>query len=203
MSTRPTPAAFITALVAGALLLLPRPAEAQRRFDLGMQAGIAITTSDFGDAALGTGSGFEAAVSYRFLRHLAVYAGWDWHRWSTESGVATFAGTDVDVEETGYAFGLRFEHPLGAEGSPALVIRGGGTLNHTEIENQNGDVIGDSGHGLGYEIGAGVALPFGVRWRLIPGVRVRSLSRDLAMGSAVTPVRLTYVEPGIRFLWSF
>ena len=42
--------------------------------------GAAFTTQKFGDADLGTGVGLELIGRYRFMPHLAVYAGWDW-RW--------------------------------------------------------------------------------------------------------------------------
>jgi hypothetical protein len=41
----------------------------------------------------------------------------------------------------------------------ALRLRAGGTYDHVEIENAAGEVIGDSGHGFGWEAGARLRHP--------------------------------------------
>ena len=104
------------------------------------------------------------------------------------------------MEETGYAAGLRFEHPLTADSRTALWVRGGATINHLELEDVNGDLIDDSGHGLGWEAGAGVAVRVGGSWDLTPGIRYRSLSRDVEVADVTIPVQLQYLafEMGIR-----
>jgi hypothetical protein len=132
-------------------------------------------------------------VSYR----LAIYGGWDWHRFTTDEALATVP----DIEETGYAFGLRFEHPIGAVGAPAVVLRAGGVYNHIEMENETGAIVEDTGHGLGWDAGAGVAFGVGDRWRAVPGVRFRSLTRDMTMGGITASSDLTYVafELGVFF----
>ncbi len=74
----------------------------------------------------------------------------------------SFAETgDTDFEETGYTFGLQFIHPLGTSEKISYLIRAGGIYNHIEVENSAGDITADSGHGLGWEIGAGVQVYFG------------------------------------------
>ncbi|MHB1328413.1 MAG: outer membrane beta-barrel protein, partial [Gemmatimonadales bacterium] len=119
-----------TVLLATLIVTLPGAATAQRRWDVALRGGVALPTQELGNAELETGVGFEATVSYRLLEHLAVYGGWGWRQFGTDANVATFAGTDIDVEETGYVLGLRFEHPLAGAGSPALVLRGGATFAH-------------------------------------------------------------------------
>lgn len=185
-------------LLAGLALVLVAPssyAHAQNRLRLELRGGAAFAVQKLGDASLGTGFGFEATVAYRIQPHVSAYAGWDWHRFTSD---ASFAGARNDFEETGYAVGLQFQHPIGSE-ALALQLRAGGTLNHVEIENTAGDLVTDSKHGLGWEAGAGVAIPLGNRWQLAPGVRFRSLSRDFTVGSVTTPGALRYlaVEVGI------
>ena len=143
-----------------ALLLIAAPGtiHAQSRWRFEIRGGPAFVTQDLGDAALGTGFGFEGTVGYRFQPHLWAYAGWDWHRFSDE---ASFAGSENDFEETGYALGLQFEHPIGQSEAVALQLRAGGTYNHVEIENTAGDLVTDSEHGLGWETGAALAVRFG------------------------------------------
>lgn len=183
-----------------ALLSLPGSVQAQNRWRLELRGGVAFATEDLGDASLGTGFGFEGTINYRFQPHLWAYAGWDWHRFSSEG---SFAGADSDIEETGYAFGLLFEHPLGGPSSPALQLRAGGTYNHMEIENATGNLVADSDHGLGWEAGAGLAFRLDDRWQVAPGVRFRSLSRDLTVGSVATPADLRYLDVGVGFSRSF
>lgn len=190
---------ILTALI----VILPGSAAAQRRGDVAFRGGISLPTQDLGNAQLGTGAGFEATVGYHFLEHLSAYAGWGWRHFGTDVDRASFAGIGVDVEETGYVLGLRFEHPLAGAGSPALVLRGGATITHIEVENTNGDLVTDSGHGLGWEAGAGVSLPLGTRWRIVPLVSYRALARDLVIGSITTPAKLRYVGLDVGFHWSF
>ena len=174
-----------------ALLLIPAGAslEAQSRWRFELGGGAAFATEDLGNTSLGTGFGFEGTVGYRVQPHLWVYAGWDWHRFPSD--VSTVA--DSDFEETGYAFGLQFEHPIRGSEAVALRLRGGGTYNHIEVENTAGDPVADSDHGLGWEAGAGLALRLDDRWQVTPGIRFRSLSQDLALDGPRTAADLRYI----------
>lgn len=186
-----------TALV---LLTVATPATAQSRWQLGVRAGAAIPTQDLADASLQTGLGFDARIDYRLMPHLGVYGGWDWHHFNAKQ---SFAGADIDFEETGYAFGLRFQHPLGGEEGPvAFRIHGGGTYNHVEAEDVDGDLVVDTGHGLGFEVGAGLAVRAG-GWDLVPGIRFRSLKRDFEVGAATTPGTLAYLALELGFVRRF
>ncbi len=90
-------------------------------------------------------------------------------------------------------FGLRFEHPFRAGSPTAGWIRAGGTYNHLELENSDGDLVEDSGHGLGWELGAGLTLPLSRSWVVTPGIRYRRLNRDLTLESRTVPVELEYL----------
>ena len=171
------------------LLAVSSTAHAQNRLRFELRAGGAFAVEKLGDASLGAGPGFEATVGYRIQPHLSVYAGWDWHRFTAD---ASFAGSKDDFEESGYVAGLQFQHPIGIEGL-ALQLRAGGTYNHVEIENTAGDRVADSKHGLGWEVGAGLAVRLGNRWQLTPGARFRSLSRDFTVGAVTTPGKLRYL----------
>ena len=179
-----------------ALLLIPAGSslEAQSRWRFELASDAAFATEDLGNASLGTGFGFEGTVGYRVQPHLWVYAGWDWHRFPSDVSTA-----DSDLEETGYAFGLQFEHPIRGSEAVALRLRGGGTYNHIEVENTAGDLIGDTDHGLGWEAGAGLALRLDDRWQVTPGARFRSLSRDLALGGLGTTANLRYIAVEVGF----
>lgn len=167
------------------------PIEAQGLWSVEVRGGVAVSTADLVSDDLGTGIHLDGTVAYRFADHLGAYAGWDWTHFNPDD---SFAGPDLDIEETGYVFGLRFDHPFSGEfgSGPALWARAGGTVDHIEIENQEGSIVGDSGHGLGWEAGAGVSLPFG-GWRLTPGVRFRALSREIEIGSTKSDLDLRYI----------
>ena len=181
-----------------AVLTLTTVAGAQSRWTLEASGGAAFATQKLGDADLGTGVGLGINGRYRVMPHLAVYAGWDWHHFPTDRPLP---GGDVDFEDTGYAFGLRFEHPMMARA--AYWLRLGGTANHIEVENRRGRLISDTGHGLGWEAGGGLTVPVSTRLMLTPGLRYRALSRDLELGDVATPVDLRYVTVGLGLAYRF
>jgi hypothetical protein len=174
-------------------------AHAQDRVRLEVVPGFLFATEEFATSDLGRGFGAGANVSVRVLPRLAPYVGWDWRRLSSDD---LFVGSEVDVEETGYTFGLRYEHPL-TRGASALMVRAGGTYSHIEIENVFGSLLADSGHGFGWEAATGVMLPLGARWHMTPGVRFRSLSRDMDLDGVQAPVRLRYLAAEVGFSRSF
>lgn len=188
------------ALAAAVLFALSTPAAAQSPFGFELRGGPAFATQDLGDAALDLGLGFEGSLSFWPMPHTAVYAGWDWHRFVVSE--TSFLGEDIDVEETGYAFGVRFEHPIGGPGSTAVALRAGGIWNHIEVEDDAGDLVADSGHGLGWEAMAGFAVPV-KGWHVVPSMRFRTLSRDLEVGGAATAVDLTYFAVEVGFARRF
>lgn len=179
-----------TLLVAAVLTAAALPLQAQERWIFELTGGAAVPTGDLGETALNAGLTFGASLGAQVMPHLAVYGGWDWVHFSTDE----VAGGELDVEETGYALGLRFQHPLrGEEGFPQVRVQAAGTYKHIEVEDEEGDLVTDSGHGLGWEAGAGLVLPLGERWMLTPMLRYRSLSRDLDLGVGEAEVELRYV----------
>ena len=105
-------------------------------------------------------------------------------------------------EETGYTLGLQFIYPFEKE-KLGYLLEFGGILNHIEVENNNGDIIADSGHGLGWQAGFGLTIPLGERFSLMPAVRYRALSRNIEIGETKTAVDLNYVSGGIGLSWTF
>jgi opacity protein-like surface antigen len=191
---------LLFALALGLLLLASSPfAAAQGKWDLTLRGGVNLPTKDLGDANLNTGFGFEGTIGYRFLPNLSAYAGWGWNRFSADR---SFAGSNVDFEETGYSLGLRYLFPI-ADSRVSVLIGAGGIYNHIEAENREGALVSDTGHGLGWQAEAGLAVAVSERLSLIPGIRYRSLSREFKVGTTNTPVDLNYLSPGISLSWSF
>jgi hypothetical protein len=169
-----------------------------QRVTLDLRGAFAMPTADLDDAKLDAGPGFGATLGVAVMPHLHLYGGWDWLHFASSG--ASFAGTDLDFEETGYTFGLRFEHPLTATSRAMYRLEAGGTYKHIEVEDADGELVVDSEHGLGYEFGAGMLLPLGQgNWRLAATIRYRSLDRDFEIGEVTTDASLRYaaLEVGV------
>ncbi len=178
------------------LLFFANSSFAQDKWSAELRPGINLTTLDLGDAELKTGYGAEIVMGYRFMPYLGAYVGWGWNQFKSDN--TSFAGRgETDFEETGYTFGLQFIHPFGTSERFSYLFRAGGIYNHIEVENSAGDITADSGHGLGWEIGAGIQIDLGSNWNLRPQLGYRSLSRDIEIGNMTTDVDLNYVVFGI------
>lgn len=184
---------FVTAF----LLALFGSIEAQNRWSAEFRPGVSFPTEDLEDFELKTGFGFELTAGYRFLEHLHAYAGWSYNTFS-------FEDSDSDLDETGYTFGFQFIHPLGTSESLSYLLRAGATYNHLELEDNDGDLINDSGHGLGYQLEAGLDYNLGNNWSLRPTLRYRSLSRDLEIiNNQSVEVDLNYLSFGLGISKTF
>jgi len=173
--------------------------EKEKRFGFEVSGGASFATSDLGDANLQLGFGGEGIFHYRFMPHLGVYAGWGYNAFSAEN---SFAGNEIDFEETGYVFGLQFKHPIGI--SPvSYYVRAGALYNHIELENTDGKIISDTGHGFGWQAAGGVDIPLGRNWSLTPGVKFNSLSGDVNMEGTKTQLDLNYIQVRVGILKKF
>lgn len=189
----------LLSIIGVGLMLTVQVANAQSRISLELRTGADFATQELGNADLNTGFGFDGILSYRFMPHTSVFGGWGWHRFSSDD---SFAGSNMDFEETGYTFGLEYMHPLGSSALD-FYIRGGGIYNHIEVESSDGTITADSGHGLGWQVEGGLAFDLGNRWILKPGVRYRSLSRDIEIGNTTTDVDLTVFNTSIGISRTF
>ena len=105
-------------------------------------------------------------------------------------------------EETGYRFGLQFIHPLSSESKLQILLSAGGVGNHIETENGEGDIVNDTGHGLGWEVDAALSIPLNDRWQIVPGIRYHSLSREMMIGTTDESVNLNYISVGDGVSWT-
>lgn len=174
-----------------ALALAPAPTAAQAegvdRWAFDVRAGLGFATDDLGSLDLDTGIGFEATIHLHLYEHVWAYAGWDWFHFSSE----TASEGEIDAEDTGYALGLRWDHS--SPGAVGPWIRAGVVIDHVELEDEDGDVVEDSGHTVGWEAGVGVSVPLSDVWWLTPGVRIRSFNPDLEVEGFGPFGDLTYV----------
>jgi len=172
---------------------------AQDKWCLEFRPGVDYATQNIDNADLGLGFGAELTIAYRIMPHLAAYAGWSYNNFAVDQ---SFAGADASFEETGYTFGFQFIHPI-EETRISYIVRVGGTYNHIEIENNDGNIIIDSGHGLGWQAEAGLVIPLVERFSLLPSVRYRSLNPDIEIENVNTSVNLNYLSVGVGLSWSF
>jgi len=113
-----------------------------------------------------------------------------------------FVQADADIEETGYLFGLQFAQPIG-ESIFGYYVRAGGIYNHLEVENEDGDIVEDSGHGLGWQAGAGLDIYLGSNWMIRPGVKFQSLTRELGPEKIKNEVDLNYISTTVGVVKKF
>jgi hypothetical protein len=158
------------------------------RFSFEINSGPSIANKDLGGADLNIGGGFEGIFHYRIMPHVSTHLGWGWNKFSANQ---SFAGPDIDFEETGYIFGLQFKHPFKSN-SLSWFVRASGLYNHIEIENNDGDIIEDTGHGLGFQFAGGLDIPLNNKWSFTPSLKLNSLSRDLDTGSTTRNLDLNY-----------
>jgi len=173
--------------------------EKEKRFGFELSSGASVSLTKPGNTTLNPGFGFEGIFHYRFMPHTGVYGGWGWNRLGADN---SFAGTDVCFEETGYVFGIQFKHPFG-ENKLSYYLRAGGLYNHIEIENTDGDITHDSGHGLGWQLAGGIDLDLGKNWSLTPGVKFNSLNRDVENEGVNVPLDLKYLQLRVGILKKF
>jgi hypothetical protein len=171
----------------------------EKRIGFELGGGLSLATSEPGDASLNAGFGFEGILHYQFMPHTGIYAGWGWNRFGADN---SFAGNDVCFEETGYVFGLQFKHPIRTL-PLSWYMRAGGLYNHIEIENAAGDIIGDTGHSLGFQLAVGIDLPLGNSWSITPGLKYNYLSTDIEMEGINTNLNHNYISLRAGFLKRF
>ncbi len=173
--------------------------EKEKRFGFELSGGASFATTELNGTDLNSGLGFEGIFHYRFMPHTGVYAGWGWNKLGADE---SFAGDDVCFEETGYVLGLEYKHAFG--NSPvSYFLRAGGLYNHIEIENSDGDIIADSGHGLGWQLAGGIDVNLGKNWSLTPGVKFNSLSRDIDLEGNTSALDLQYLSVRVGILKRF
>ena len=177
-------------IVIVSLALCSNSSFSQNKWSAEFRPNINFPTEDFVDATIKTGFGFEVALGYRFMEHLGVYAGWGHNSFDIDD-------SDRDFDITGYTFGLQFIHPIGTSESLSYLFRAGAIYNHIEVEDNDGNLIDDTGHGLGWEVGVGLNYHLGFNWNLRPQIGYRAFSRDLNVEGTKVNIDLNYISFGV------
>lgn len=154
--------------------------------------GLSFPLDKMGGAKINTGYGFEFTVAYDVIKDVGVYLGWGWKKFDADNAFLT---DQVDIEETGYTGGIQYI--LRKESSLSYIIRGGLVYNHLELEENEGELIADSGHGIGWQAEAGVSLEIGNNWDLRPTIRYRNLPGNIEVFNGQMAVDLQYISLGV------
>lgn len=173
--------------------------EKEKKFSFELNLGTSFATKDLGDANLKTAFGSEFMFHYQLMSHMGAYLGWGYNKFSAET---SFAGNSMDFEETGYILGIQFKHPI-ANSPLSYFLRAGGMYSHIEIENEEGEIIENTGHGLGWQVGAGIDIPLSSKWSLTPSVKYSALSRESEIEGMNTPLDLNYFSVRIGITKKF
>lgn len=188
------PSAFLLSF-----LFAASPLFAQPRWTVEVRGGANMPVDEFTGVDLKTGAGLEMGLGVRVAPDLFVYGAWDWQNRAAKTPLF---GTTADVEDTGYAFGLRYVAPLPGRAKPW--VRAGGLFNHVEIENEDaGDLVADSEHTFGVEVGGGLDVTLNDRWSLTPGVRYRRFEPQVRFGGRESSSTLSYVTLDVGIALKF
>jgi len=117
------------------------------------------------------GFGFDGTLSYSLISRMSVYGGVGWHQFSTGN---------LYLEQSGYNIGIELSTPL-PKSALKPRFRVGITYEEILLKKETGEIVENTGHGIGFEIDAAVAIDLGRTgdWRIMPGISYRSLSRDV------------------------
>ena len=117
----------------------------------------------------------------------------------TPVGAGTPCRPNIHLPETMYVLKepdtLNFSHPIHGLGL-SYYVRAAGLYNHIETENADGNIINDTGHGLGFQLAGGVEIPLNSKWSLTPGIKFNSLDRKTDYEGS--PLKLHYQYLSIR-----
>ena len=187
---------YMRAIVAVITLILTfNPLNAQDRWRWQLYSGMAFPIHHFDESEINNGFGFEGTVSYRFLTNLSAYSGWGWHQFSTDGSLDR---GKVDIDETGFYYGIQYEKPI-RQSSLSYFIRSGGIIGNIETEFKKDQLFSDSKYGMGWQVGTGVIIHLNNGQCITPSIRYRSLSRDLTLPEYNTSIDLSSWSIGLVF----
>jgi hypothetical protein len=174
-------------LAALSVLGVAGTASAQSRIPLSVEirGDAAIPTGDFADS-FENGIGFTGSAALQLVPGFGLYGSYSRTNFSID-------GADDDVLDQGFAAGLTAS--LGGGAGRATPYVGAGLLFH-ELEVE-GTEVGDAK--MGFEVGAGLAIPLGQRIRVTPAVGYRQYNIEgLSLGGLVnTDMNVSYLNAGV------
>jgi hypothetical protein len=74
---------------------------------------------------------------------------------------------------------------------------------HIETENSKGDIISDTGHGVGFQVTGGIEVALGKNWSLAPGIKFNYLSGETEIEAVNYQLDHRYVSARIGIIKRF
>lgn len=173
--------------------------QAQENFSAEFRPGLSFPVDDVAGTKVNPGYGFEVTIAYEVLQDVGIYAGWGWNKFNADNA---FLSQRIDIEESGYTGGIQFKHRI-KNSSISYLIRGGAVYNHLELEDNDGQLIADSGHGIGWQAEGGITFEIGNSWDIRPTARYRSLPGDIDVFNGQMSVDLKYISVGVGIAKKF
>lgn len=152
--------------------------QAQDKFPVGVEArgGVAFPSGEWNeDGDPGTGFGVTAIVPVGGSQRFAIYGGWERYSFDLDDGGHPEGG-GFDAANSGARLGVEFMLPLPRRLPVVPFVSGGATYSRLTLVARGGgaSVEFESDRSLGFEIGAGIKVPFGAVLTMIPTIRYGS-----------------------------
>ena len=182
-----------TACLMGGLLLTAGTADAQGIIPIAVEGrgGYAMPQGDWNESEmLENGYGYGIGLRVQVMPLLSIYGGWDKYSFEVEGD------GDFDASDSGLHLGGQISLPLSAVTGISPFAFGGLVYNRTSMSFQNDGVSVEveSDEGLGYEVGAGLAIPFAPTLTLTPQVRYRSHEAEFPVGGEMNETTVDYLS---------
>lgn len=145
----------------------------------------AIPAGDFADD-IENGIGFTGSAALQLVPGFGLYGSYSRTNFSID-------GAEDDVLDQGYSAGLTASLG-GAAGRPTPYVAAGLLFHELEVEETE---VGDAK--MGFEVGAGIAIPLGQRIRVTPAVGYRQYNIEgLSLGGVLnTDMNVSYLNAGV------
>lgn len=161
------------------------------------RAGYAVPQGDWSDGeSLENGFGYGIDLRIRILPLVYLYGGWDTHDFAY---AGSGDGEDAEATDSGMHLGGEIAVPLSAVTGISPFAFGGIAYNRTSMPIRSDGLSrqAESEAGLGYEVGAGLAIPFAPTLTLRPQVRYRSHPAEFLMGATTQETTISYFSANI------
>ena len=188
---------FVTASLAIAgVMAAAGSVQAQGIFPLAVEArgSFAMPQGEWNDdEQVGNGYGYGINARLQVFPLISLYGGWDRYSFDMEGDGE---GSDFDAVDSGVSGGVYLSLPLSAVTGISPFAFGGAVYNSTTLAVSNGGVTieAHSDEALGFEVGAGVAIPFAPTLSLTPGVRYRTHTAEFTVGGVETESTVSYLS---------
>jgi hypothetical protein len=162
---------FFTATLLALLSVTLTAQDQEKRGALEVNGGLSLSVNRPNDPVTNAGAGGEMLLHYRMTKHLGLYGGWGYNAFRNDYSPA---GHNCDFEETGYIIGLQYKRKVEFSNT-SVFVRAGYQYKHIELEDPAGELLFDTTHGPGWQVGCGIDMPMAQKWSLLAEVKFNAL----------------------------